>query len=249
MGAHEAVGDGQAEPGPLSGRLGGEERLEDPLADLGGTPGPSSSTEATSSSGPVPSASWPRPTRSEIVPPAEAASAALRTSASRTCTSWSSSAWTCGRPGSASTAIASLATRGLWRSTKSARRAIDSRSQGRRTLAPRTREKSSNPSRIPAQRYASCSITSASARTSSRSVASSGPARRARSASAQPAIVASGLRISCATPAARRPAAASFSVWAIERSIARCSVTSWANVMTCVTPPPLPSRIGNRSTR
>ena len=56
-------------------------------------------------------------------------------------------------------------------------------------------------------------------------------------ASAQAAIVANGLLISCMTPAARVPIAASFSAWAKRSCAERHSLTSSPTVITCVTGP------------
>jgi hypothetical protein len=61
-------------------------------------------------------------------------------------------------------------------------------------------------------------------------------------------IVASGLLISCMTPAASWPTAASFSVWCIARWMARVSVRSSPIVMTCEISPPS-RRIGRRVVR
>ena len=61
--------------------------------------------------------------------------------------------------------------------------------------------------------------------------------------SAQAAIVASGLLISCMTPAASWPIAASFSAWAKRSCDSRHSVTSSPIAITCVMPASV-SRIG-----
>ncbi len=82
----------------------------------------------------------------------------------------------------------------------------------------------------------------------SRTTGSAALPSREEIAATQAPIVASGLLISCITPAASWPTAASFSVWCMATWIARVSVTSSPMVITWVTVVPS-SRIGSRVVR